>query len=246
MNLNTINKKKIDYFIIHNNIPNLLMYGPYLNGKEEMCDYLIHSLYKKEDMKKYVLTINCLSNSGIKMIKENIKLFSMQIINKINNIFFKTIILQYCEYLTYDSQYSLRRTIEQFSNNTRFILLCENKHKLLNPICSRFVHIYINYNNKVMSNQFNKMKYTLLNQLMKKYNNDSNDLNALLSISNEFYMNSINAYEILYRFKKNKNYNIIKLVFDKITSNLRNEELCIFYLLLFFRNNNKIQISELY
>ena len=81
---------------------------------------------------------------------------------------------------------------------------------------------------------------------MKKYNNDSNDLNALLSISNEFYMNSINAYEILYRFKKNKNYNIIKLVFDKITSNLRNEELCIFYLLLFFRNNNKIQISELY
>ena len=41
------------------------------------------------------------------------------------------------------------------------------------------------------------MKYTLLNQLMKKYNNNSNDLNTLLTLSNEFYINSINAYEIL-------------------------------------------------
>ena len=48
----------------------------------------------------------------------------MQIIAKEqNNIYFKTIILKYCEYLTYDSQYSLRRTIEMFSNNTRFIIV---------------------------------------------------------------------------------------------------------------------------
>ena len=68
----------------------------------------------------------------------------MQIINKNSNNNFKIIILKFCEYLTYDSQYSLRRTIEQFSHNTKFVLLCENKNKLLLPICSRFVDIYVN------------------------------------------------------------------------------------------------------
>ena len=51
----------------------------------------------------------------------------MQIIKKDENLMFKTIILEYAENLTYDSQYCLRRTIEQYSNHTRFIILCEVK-----------------------------------------------------------------------------------------------------------------------
>ncbi len=37
---------------------------------------------------------------------------------------------------------ALRRCIEQFSMNTRFFLIVENKQKLLNPILSRFCEIY--------------------------------------------------------------------------------------------------------
>lgn len=240
-------QNKIDYFVNSNNVPNLLIYGPYLNGKEDLCKYFINKVYTKDSIKKYVLTINCLSNSGIKMIKDNIKLFSMQIINKSNNIHFKTIILQYCEYLTYDSQYSLRRTIEQFSKNTRFILLCENKNKLLNPICSRFVHIYVNNNlHNIYFNDFVKFKYVIFNKIIKDYEKNKDNLNSILQLSKELYLNNFYSYEILSKFKKHINYNLINMIFEKVCHNLRNEELCIFYLLNIFRNNLKIQIYELY
>jgi DNA polymerase III delta prime subunit len=36
--------------------------------------------------------------------------------------------------LTIDAQSALRRCIEQFSFNTRFFIIIENKHKLLKPI----------------------------------------------------------------------------------------------------------------
>ena len=112
-----------------------------------MVDYFVDQVYETEEYKrKYVLNINCISLKGIKTIKDNIKLFSSQIINNKSNIKFKSVVLRFAEFLTYDSQYSLRRTIEQFSHHTRFIMICENKNMLLSPILSRFVHVYVNVN----------------------------------------------------------------------------------------------------
>ena len=43
-------------------------------GKENMYEEFIKNLYKTpENVTKYVLTINCLSTNGIKIIKEHIK-----------------------------------------------------------------------------------------------------------------------------------------------------------------------------
>ena len=68
---------KIDSYIEQQNIPNFLFYGDLDCGKDYICDYLIQSIYKnKENISKYVLRINCISNKGIKLIKEDIKLFS--------------------------------------------------------------------------------------------------------------------------------------------------------------------------
>jgi hypothetical protein len=46
-------------------------------------------------------------------------------------------------HLTADAQSALRRCIEQFSYNTRFFIVVENKNKLLTPILSRFCDIYV-------------------------------------------------------------------------------------------------------
>ena len=241
---------KIDNFIDKKNIPNLLLYGNNSLLKKQMYHYFVDSIYKtSENIKKYVLYINCVSIKGIKMIKENIKLFSMQIINKKTNIYFKTIILEHGEYLTYVSQYSLRRTIEQFSHNTRFILLCENKHYLLNPILSRFVHIYIppKINNKTY--MIEKTKYIKLNQFMKKYENMRNNNCILIDFYNlaeEIYNNNIFAYELLDKFKKYNNYYVVKMVINEYFLNFRNEVMCIFYVLNIFRNNQKYEIYDLY
>ena len=244
-------KRQIQSFIRNQNIPNILIYGPYLNGKDELCNFFIQLLYpNSEDYQKYVLCLNCLNTSGIQSLKEHIKLFSMQIIHKTSGIFFKTIILKHAEYLTYDSQYSLRRTIEQYSNHTRFVLLCENKNKLLQPICSRFVHIYLHGSKSatpyVTYDAFPYYKYKLL---MKTYNtieDDNGGLMELMNLSQELYENQFFAHEILMKFKKHENYYMVSSLFDQYRKEFRNEVLCIFYLLHVFRRKPKIQILDVY
>ena len=56
-------KRQIQSFIRKQNIPNILIYGPYLNGKDELCNFFIQLLYpNSEDYQKYVLCLNCLNH----------------------------------------------------------------------------------------------------------------------------------------------------------------------------------------
>jgi hypothetical protein len=244
---------KLDKYIQKNSIPNLLFFGPYMCGKEELYQHFIKILYKtNENTSKYVLTINCLSTNGIKIIKEHIKLFSMQIFNKTQDVKFKTIVLEHAENLTYDSQYSLRRTIEQYSKTTRFIFICENKYRLLNPLTSRFAHIYINENlNKSLHCNIDKFNYTKYNFLMRKYNDliqnkNVNKLMEIYKLSLEFHKYNFHCFEILKKFKDNPNYDNLNMVFGKINKNVSNDLFSIFYLLVVFRNNLEIEIYHYY
>lgn len=248
-------KLKLENYIEKKSIPNILFFGPYMCGKEKTYEQFIKKLYKtNENITKYVLTINCLSTNGIKIIKEHIKLFSMQIIQKTNEVNFKTIVLEHADNLTYDSQYSLRRTIEQYSKTTRFIFICEDKYHLLNPLASRFAHIYINENNsKYLHNNIDKFNYGKYNSIMKKFNvlieNENKNINKLMEIYNisvEFHKNNFHCFEIYYRMKDNPNYENISLVFGKIVKNLCNDLFSIFYLLVLFRNNSEIEIYDYY
>ena len=249
--------KKIDKFIQCKNVPNILLHGPFNHGKEDICEYILNNLYHTPNLRSsYVLNINCISVKGIKTIKENIKLFSMQIISNKSGVPFKTILLKHAEYLTYDSQYSLRRTIEQYSNSTRFILLCETKKNLLAPILSRFVPLYVNDETKTKHDCYN-IHTNNPNQILKDFMNeyklileepvdDSEILNNLYKLSEEIYKNNILSFEILHKFKKHENYNNVFLMFEKYRINVRNEIFCIFFLLCVFRNNQKIEIFDLY
>lgn len=248
-------KTKLDSYIEKDSIPNILFYGPYMCGKEEIYRKFIIDLYKSnENISKYVLTINCLSTNGIKIIKEHIKLFSMQIFNKTKDVNFKTIVLEHADNLTYDSQYSLRRTIEQYSKTTRFIFVCENKYRLLNPLSSRFAHIYINENrNKCLHNNIDKFNYTKYNFLIEKYNNlikntdpKINKLLEIYKISYEFHKCNFHCFEIFSKFRNNPNYNNLSLIFGKINKNICNDLFSIFYLLVVFRNNLEIEIYDYY
>lgn len=254
MSLEKINKK-LDSYIEKASIPNILFFGPYMCGKETVYTQFINKLYKtNKNINKYVLTINCLSTNGIKKIKENIKLFSMQIFNKTKDIGFKTIVLTQADNLTYDSQYSLRRTIEQYSKTTRFIFVCEDKYRLLNPLASRFAHLYINESfNKQSHINIDKFNYTKYNLLIKKYNEliqskdkKVNKLLEIYKISLEFHKYNFHCFEIFYRLRNNPNYENVGLIFSKITKNLCNDLFSIFYLLVLFRNNLEIEISDYY
>ena len=60
-----------------------------------------------------------------------------------SNVSFKMIVLLNADKLTIDAQSALRRSIELFCKNTRFIIIIHEKSKLLKPLVSRFCEIFV-------------------------------------------------------------------------------------------------------
>jgi len=137
-------ERKLEGFHRNNRIPNLLFHGAHGTGKRTLVYNFINLIYdhQKPRIKTNVMFVNCAHGKGIKFIREELKFFAKTNI-KGSNVRFKTIVLFHADSLTIDAQSALRRCIELFSYNTRFFIVVENKHRLLNPIVSRFCEIYV-------------------------------------------------------------------------------------------------------
>ena len=155
-NISTYNKKphldihksiydKLYHFNNTNKIPHIIFHGISGSGKRTIVNNFLNMIYNndKSRMKSNVMVVNCAHGKGIKFIREELKFFAKANIHSNNGTLFKTIVLINADNLTIDAQSALRRCIEQFSFNTRFFIIIENKHKLLNPILSRFCEIYV-------------------------------------------------------------------------------------------------------
>ena len=159
-------QKKIDFFLKTNKIPHIIIHGSSGTGKRTIVYNFINKIYNhdKHKIKTNVMYVNCAHGKGIKFIREELKLFAKSNIQSNSGVLFKTIVLLNADFLTIDAQSALRRCIELFSYNTRFIIIVENKNKLLNPILSRFCEIYVpEYikNDKVLVlHQYNMKKIT--------------------------------------------------------------------------------------
>ena len=205
-----------------NNIPHILIYGEHNSGKKKLLHKLLNTIYSAELKKIYCMFINCATCKGIKMIRDDIKEFAKQ---NTNNVKFKSIILYDADNLTIDAQYSLRRCIEIYSKNSRFFIVTAYKDKLLGPICSRFIQLYI-------PKLSIKLKCPAINLEI------NNSLNALIEYSDELYKNGIYGDMILKRIQRTnkERYIFIKFYYETICQELRNERWIIFYLLCFYKN----------
>lgn len=208
--------------IFNGNIPHLLFYGNIENNniKNEVIELIGN--------KDYILELNCAISKSIKNIREDIISFvKYQTPPQIN---FKCVILYDAEYLTIDAQYLLRRAIEIYSKNTRFIMITKDKDKLLKPIRSRFISIYIK-NKDIKDNM--KIQHLLINKIINK---DIETYNIVL----ELYNNGIYS-EMLLKWLKNKvnNYTELKFKYYNLSKIFKDEKMLILYLVI-FRNNNVI------
>lgn len=120
-------------YIEDNHIPNLLFSGPPGVGKTATAVSVAKEIYGS-DWEDNFLELNASDDRGIDVVRENIKDFAR---TSTGSAEFRLIFLDEADSLTSDAQGALRRTMEKFSNNVRFILSCNYSSQIIEPIQSR-------------------------------------------------------------------------------------------------------------
>lgn len=253
---------KLDYFHKSNQIPNIIFHGSSGTGKTTIVQSFLNKIYDgdKTKIKNNVMIVNCSHGKGIKFIREDLKFFAKTNLQSTTGVKFKTIVMYNADSLTNDAQSALRRCIEQFSFNTRFFIIVENKHKLLNPIVSRFCEIYVPElieNGKVINlHQYalgknidlievNEGKSRWMHEYLDKLNINTNIIASDTSVT--IYEKGYSCLDLMnYVQESNKWSDYVKsnimMCFNKIKSEFRCEKMLMMYMLnfIFLRENTEI------
>jgi replication factor C subunit 2/4 len=120
------------------NIPHLVFYGSSGCGKTSTILALAKDLFGREFWNNRVIELNASDERGINVVREKIKMYAKQSVKLNDNIPpWKIIILDEADTMTPDSQFALRRIMEQYSKVTRFCIICNYHNKIIDPILSR-------------------------------------------------------------------------------------------------------------
>lgn len=126
--------ERVRAFVKDKNIPHMLFAGSAGTGKTTTALAIAHELYGKE-WRFNVLEKNASDERGIDVIRGDIKNFARM--KSIGEVPYKIIILDEADALTQEAQQALRRTMENFTSVSRFILICNYSSKIIEPIQSR-------------------------------------------------------------------------------------------------------------
>lgn len=214
--------------IKNKNMPHLLFFGPSGCGKTSTILALANEIFGKDYMDR-IIELNASDERGIKIIREKIKNYAKKSINLKDNIPpWKIIILDEADIMTYDSQYALRRIMEEYSKITRFCIICNYCNKIIDPIisrCSLFRFKPIPDNIMI-----NNLKLICTKEQLSY---SDNDINKISKICRGDFRKSINFLQRCFSLKSEVNENII----DEISGLIPKNELKL--LLEYSKNYNK-------
>ena len=139
-------------------LPHLLFYGTPGTGKTSTILAIAKQFYRTPKLfKERVLELNASDERGIDVIRHKVKEFGMISTGGVSGGSsssssgsgsssgdalpppppFKIIILDEADSMTQDAQNALRRTMEVYSSNTRFCLICNFISRIIEPLASR-------------------------------------------------------------------------------------------------------------
>lgn len=149
----------------YSNFQHLIVYGSLNSNKENLVNILLENIYGKNniELKDIEYTINGYGNTKTKVnikqskyhivIEPNSNGFDKYLIQEIIQDYAKTELLNILKYkklfkivvinkldnLSYYAQASLRRTMEKYSASCKFIFICDQLSKIIEPIRSRCI-----------------------------------------------------------------------------------------------------------
>ena len=126
--------ERLKSYVSSRNLPHLLFTGPPGVGKTASAVSIARELFG-EHWNENFTELNASDERGIDIVRNKIKTFAKTA--PIGGASFKIIFLDEADALTNDAQSALRRTMEKYSGNCRFILSCNYSSKIIEPIQSR-------------------------------------------------------------------------------------------------------------
>jgi len=126
--------RRIKAFVEMQNIPHLLFTGPAGVGKTTLSLVIAKKLFG-DSWHQNFLELNASDERGIDIVRNKVKDFART--KAIGDVPFKIIYLDECDALTREAQQALRRTMENYTQTTRFILSANYSSKIIDPIQSR-------------------------------------------------------------------------------------------------------------
>jgi len=151
----------------HGELHNMLLSGTAGLGKTTVARALCNELNLE------YLLINSSEENGIDVLRSKIKQFASTV--SLQGGKYKVVILDEADYLNAQStQPALRGFIEEFTANCRFILTCNFKNRIIEPLHSRCSVIEFNTNKKQLAGlagQFMKRLQFILDKEGIKYSN---------------------------------------------------------------------------
>ncbi|WP_010917747.1 replication factor C small subunit [Thermoplasma volcanium] len=184
------NIQKLKSFVEKKELPHLLFAGSVGTGKTSTAIALAIELFG-ESWKENFIEMNASNENGIDVIRNKIK--DIARIRPSNPLGFKILFLDEADQLTAEAQAALRRTMEMYSETTRFVFACNYSSKIIPPIQSRTVVMRF----RPVQDEFIKKK---LNEIAKNegFTIDDESMEAMVEVSGGDMRKAINVLQAVY------------------------------------------------